>query len=187
MLYRAILSKDPKVGSYAEQRALFSEGIEDRIVEFEQDEMDLLFYGGGLREGDVLLLAHARVLGRAPKRERYLDLCVSLGVWVKLPGEVPVMYDAPEKKAAFHQAAIQPTGRPSAKQKRLRGRPRKYPVPSPEKKAVLFGWWHNTLPSGKRMPLKDVLKLATDLCGHKVSRDYMKNLCGKTRGKTEDV
>ncbi len=185
MAYRAILSRDPKVGSYAEQRALFSEGIDGRIVEFEPDEMEILFFKGGLMEDDVLLMAHARVLGRAPQRERYLKLCAELGVWIKLPGGVPVMYDTPQKKGDFHVAARQPTGRPSAKQKRLRGRPRKYPVPSAEKKAILHGWWHNTLSTGKRMALKDVLANAKELVGHDVSRDYMKNLCGKTRGKPD--
>jgi len=183
--YRAILSRDPKVGSYAEQRAAFSEGVEGRIIEFEEDEIGMLIVQRGLRDGDVLLIAHARVLGRAPRREKLLDQIAEIKAFIKLPGGVPILYDTPEKKAQFHVEAQKPTGRPSAKQKRLRGRPRKYPVMSPEKKNILRGWWHNQMSTGKRMPLKDVLANAKELLGHKVTRDFMKNECGKTRGKPD--
>ncbi|WP_299686655.1 hypothetical protein [uncultured Tateyamaria sp.] len=159
--------------------------MNDRIIEFEKSELMQMFEAKALREGDTLLMAHARVLGRAKEREKWLTLCAVAGVLIKLPGHMPAMYDTPEKKAVFHAEAVQPTGRPSAKQKKNRGRPKKYPDPKPEHRSIICGWWCNPMSDGKYMKLKDVQAGAEQLVGHPVSRDYLKNLCGKSRGKIE--
>lgn len=185
MRYVAILSRDPKVGSVAEQRAVFSEGVNERIIEFEKSELSLMFDSKGVRSGDVILMAHARVLGRAAEREKWLKVIALHEVSIKLPGHSPVVYDTDEKKAIFHAEAVKPTGRPSAKQKRNRGRPKKYPDPSDDKRGIVCGWWNKPMSDGKYMKLKDVQNNAEQLLGHPVSRDFLKNLCGKSRGKVD--
>lgn len=169
-----LLSDDPKVGSFAEQR----EAMGPLDTEFQPDERSLCLSPVGLRKGagDVLVVAHARVLGRMRQRELVLADLAQRGVAIQLPGGDPVIYDTPEKRAEFHAEAIKPTGRPSHKQKRLMGRPAKFPMPEGDDLAQFKVWWAGPLHTDA------VLELITERYGKKVWRETVYQWLGP-RGK----
>lgn len=173
-MWIALLSNDPKVGSYADQRKLFSEGIEGEIVEYAPGERYECLVRG-LRAGDVLLLSAARVLGTYRERDRWLADLASRDIAVQLPGGEPVIYDTPEKRAKFHAEAVKPTGRPSRKQKALMGRPPKHRQPTEDELVALNALWHSDV---KRA---DAIAAASEIMGYDVKDWQMKQWCGDKR------
>lgn len=187
MRYVAILSNDPKVGSISEQRAAFSAGVDQQIFEVPHKDREFGFSKLALREGDVLLIAHARVLGYLSERSRLLKELADRGVFIQLPGGEPVLYDSEEKKADFHAKAKAKTGRPSVKQKRLRGRPVEKTQPSQDVKNEICDAWHEVNPeTGKRMRLSYVLELAKKRMKRDVARHEIKHWCGDKRGERKE-
>lgn len=171
-----LLSDDPKVGSFAEQR----EAMGPLDVEWLPDERSMCMSEVGLRRDDVFVVAHARVLGQLRQRELVLVDLAARGVRVQLPGGEPVMYDTPEKRAEFHAEAKRPTGRPSRRQKGPRmGRPPKYPKPGEDDLRQIKVWWTG--------PLTDdaALALIAERYGKKVPRPTVYEWVGK-RGEHPD-
>ncbi len=165
----SLLSDDSKVGSLAEQR----EAIGPVDVEWGPEDRSVCLSPPGTRPDDVLCIAHARVLGNLKQREMRLADLAARNVAVQLPGDEPVTYDTPEKVAAFHAEAVRPTGKPSRKQRRLMGRPLKYPRPNDEQRAKLLAWWNGP------QHTDDVETLAGELMGRKVPRVTLAAWLGK--------
>lgn len=139
-----LLSDDKKLGSHDHQRSRI--GPVDVFVE--PDEHWRLWEGVYTVEGvgDVLIVPHARALGRYKRgfalREARLRLLASWGVAVQIgkDGDA-VTYDEAEKIALFHAAALEPTGLATPKQKRNPGRPNTYREPEGEQRKMALEWW----------------------------------------------
>lgn len=161
-----LLSNDQKVGTYADQRALVGEVDK----EFQPDERSACLSPLGLRSqfGDVLCIAHARVLGLYRKADPILEDLASRGVPISIAGGPAVMYDTPEKQVEFHAAARAKTGKPSAKQKRNPGRPSLYAMPTDARQLEqLREAWAGP------MHTDDVIELFKGQTGKKPSRPWL--------------
>lgn len=170
-----LFSSDPKVGTLAQQREVM--GQCDKLWPPEA-AADCLDYG--IREGECLVLPHAKALGRMRQRELYLTDLAARGIYVQVPGRDPMIYDTTEKRAQFHGDARQPTGTPSKKQKKLMGRPRKYPKPTEDQLAKLAVWWDGP------QHMDDVQALVTEMLGRKVRRPTLYEWMGRGREPHQD-
>ncbi|MEL6467112.1 MAG: hypothetical protein AAFQ58_19290 [Pseudomonadota bacterium] len=143
-----LISDDKKLGSHEHQRGQI--GPVDMFVD--PDDSWRLWKGVYTVEGagDVLVVSHARALGRYRRgfalRDERLRLLSSWGVAVQIgkDGDA-VTYDDAEKIAAFHAAALEPTGQATPKQKRNPGRPSTYQEPQGEKREMALQWWAGAL------------------------------------------
>lgn len=165
----SLLSDDRKVGTLAEQR----EAIGPVDFEWGPEDRSICLSPPGTRRGDILCISHARVLGTLKQREMRLADLASRGVSVQLPGGEPMTYDTLEKLAEFHAEARVSTGRASKRQKKLKGRPRKYRRPDDEQRAKLLTWWNGPLHTD------DVEELAGEMLGRKVPRVTLAAWLGK--------
>ena len=160
------LSDDKKLGTLDQQR----KAIGPVEVEVLPDEADELLSGPMLRDGDILVIAHARALGRFKSgfdlREKYLRRFSAMNVAVQIGADgIAEIYDEAAKVAAFHAAALAPTGVASPKQKKNPGRPKTYRKPDGDKLAMALEWWAGPL------HWSDVGKLIGQMMGTKpVSR-----------------
>lgn len=98
-----------------------------------------------LREGDVLCVAHALILGKFHARERLMTDMAERGLSVSVAGGDPLDVAMAEARAEIHALAKRPTGIGTAKQKRNPGRPQKYPDPTDDQMALLRSWWAGPL------------------------------------------
>lgn len=175
MLRIGLLSDDPKVGSFAEQRKAMGEVRHEWLP---SERSDCIAFG--VREGETLVLPHARALGRMRERELILADLAERGVMVEIPGHEPQVYDTPEKMAEFHAEARRPTGRPSRKQKRLMGRPRKYPKPDDDQMRKIIAWFDGP------QHMDDVLALIAEMLRKKVPRPTVYEWVGRGRAPHPD-
>ena len=158
-----LLSDDKKLGPLGFQQDQI--GPVDILLQ-PSDAANLWDGGGAVREGsgDVVIVSHARVLGRYKSgfqlREKRLRQLAELGVSVQIgkDGE-PVTYDEASKIAAFHAAALAPTGQATPKQKRNAGRPSTYKEPQGEPRVMALEWW------GGKLHTDDVRKLIGQMMG----------------------
>lgn len=168
------LVNDKKLGDWNQQRARI--GSVDH--EFYPDQIDKLFDGLFIREGDTLIVPHARALGRYQRgfalREERLKGLAAMNVSVQIGAEgIAEIYDAAEKRARFHAAALAPTGIATPKQKKNPGRPPKYRKPEGEQMQLAQEWWAGPL------HWKDVGKLIGQMMGTKApSRPLMADWLG---------
>lgn len=163
------VSGDKKLGSVADQR----KRIGPVDIELLPDEEDLLLSGYAVRENDTLVIAHARALGRYKRgfalREERLRWFASMNVSVQIGEEgIAQIYADAEKIAAFHAAALEPTGIATPKQKKNPGRPSTYVEPEGDKLVMAKEWYAGPLHTN------DVGKLVGQMMGTKaVSRATM--------------
>lgn len=156
------LSDDKKLGTLAQQR--------DRIgpVECEllPEDHGALFDDTFVREGDTLVVAHARALGRYQRgfdlRDERLRRLAAMNIKVQIGSDgIADLYAEAEKRALFHAAALAPTGLPSPKQKKNPGRPKKYSEPEGERRKMALEWYAGPL------HVADVGKLIGQMMGTK--------------------
>lgn len=140
------LVDDKKLGDWDQQRARI--GPVDH--EFYPDQIGTLLDGLFIREGDTLIVPHARALGRYQRgfalREERLKGLAAMNVSVQIGADgIAEIYDAAEKRARFHAAALLPTGITSPKQKKNPGRPKTYRKPEGEALEMAQEWWAGPL------------------------------------------
>lgn len=140
------LSNDKKLGSLADQR----KRIGPVDLELLPDEEGFLLSGHAVREGDTLVIAHARALGRYKRgfalREERLKWFSSMNVAVQIGEDgIAKIYAEAADRAAFHAAALAPTGVPTPKQKKNPGRPSTYVKPEGELWDLAVEWWAGPL------------------------------------------
>ncbi|MEM8822019.1 MAG: hypothetical protein AAGF30_00265 [Pseudomonadota bacterium] len=191
----ALLTLNQRCGSLGDQRrAMAAEGYapEREYVGPEEIEECII---RGTRDGDVLVLSDARALDgkdrdsrtKKRKREIWLHDLAERGVKVAIPGLEPRFYDEPEAFAIFHAEARKPTGRPSAKQKRMPGRPPIYKALDEAGEAQFRTWWSMV----NKLTVPDIAGLLAPLLGKKPSRSQVYALAEKLglpdRGKRPDM
>lgn len=160
------LADDKKLGSVADQR----KRIGPVDIELLPEDEGLLLSGHAVREGDTLVIAHARALGRYKRgfdlREERLRWFAGMNIAVQIGEDgIAQIYDEAAKIAAFHAAALEPTGIATAKQKKNPGRPKTYQQPDGEKLTMAQEWYAGPLHTA------DVGKLVGQMMGTKaVSR-----------------
>lgn len=168
------VSKDKKLGSIADQR----KRIGPVDVELLPEDEDLLLSGHAVRDGDTLVIAHARALGRYKRgfalREDRLKWFASMNIAVQIGEDgYAELYDTAEKIARFHAAALAPTGIATPKQRKNPGRPNTYVEPEGEKRRMALEWYAGQLHTD------DVGKLVGQMMGTKaVSRATMHSWWG---------
>lgn len=176
MFVVGLLSSDPKLGTFAQQREAMGDVDREWLPE---DRSACL--NGGIRRGEVLALPHARAIGRTMRqRDLVLADLAERGVLIRLPGREPMTYRTSEDQADFHAVARQATGRPSRKQKALMGRPRKYPKPTDAQMERLRAWWDGP------QHTDDVIALTAEMLGKKVRRQTLYEWMGRGRADHPD-
>lgn len=127
-----------------------------------------------LRSGDVLCIAHARILGKYHARERVMTALADRQISVSVAGGDPLDMAFDDARAEIHALSKQPTGQGTRKQKNNPGRPSKYPVPTESQLALLEKWW-----AGK-LHTDDVAELAGEMLKCETpQRNWLIRLLGK--------
>ena len=166
MVKVGFLADDKKLGALAEQR----DRIGPVFCEMLPEDHDALFDDTFVREGDTLVVAHARALGRFRSgfalRDDRLQRLSAMNIKVQIGADgIAELYAEAEKRAAFHAAALEPTGIATPKQKKNAGRPKTYRKPQGELMDMAREWWAG------RLHTDDVGKLIGQAMGTKaVSR-----------------
>lgn len=132
-----IVSRSKKFGSADDQRGV----IGQMDVEWDDGDVLSLFANGAIRPGDTVHIAHAAVLGRYQQREKFLMAADDMEIKIAIGGADPERIETPEQIAKVHGDALKPTGKGTAKQKRLRGRPLRYPKPDDDDLTMIAAWW----------------------------------------------
>lgn len=169
------LADDKKLGTFDQQRKAIGPVDHEMLPE----DIGDLFSDTFVREGDTLVVAHARALGRYRRgfalREERLRGLATMNISVQIGADgIAQIYDEAAKVAAFHAAALEPTGIATPKQKRNPGRPRDYTKPDGEKWMMAEEWYSGPL------HLEDVGMLIGQMMGTKaVSRAKMYEWFGR--------
>lgn len=169
------LADDKKLGTYADQR----KRIGPVDCEMLPEDHDTLFDDLFVRSGDTLIVAHARALGRYQRgfalRDERLRRLADMNISVQIGADgLAELYAEAEKRAAFHAAALAPTGIATPKQKKNPGRPKTYKKPTGDVWDLLVEWWAGPLHTD------DVGKLAGQATGTKaVSRATLNAWLGR--------
>lgn len=129
-----LTSPNTRFGTLAAQREVTGE------CDAEYASVDECFSRIALRDGDVLHIPHALVLGKFHLRDKAFHYLAGRGVRLSIGGSEPLDMEKPEDRATAHAMSRIKTGRPK-NPKRGAGRPSEYPEPNEDQMRLLQEWW----------------------------------------------
>lgn len=184
MIYGVSITEENSPPGAADARALREFGIGKHRMALGKAEVEAFFLDPNtLRPGDIVAIPARNKLGeRANTREARLKLCAERGALVQVIGAEPVLYDAPEKLAAFREASITDQRAEQARMNAAKGKVGRKPkivLTDEQRDAVCALWWSDSRDGGI-----EARKLAARYAGlDDVPVHFIKRWCSPTRTK----